>query len=293
MKDPDEIVKFCQFLDTMIMRLKQNVSMPSYTTVLESINSTTTSSNNLNLNIQDYEIIAAECYNFKHANIDMKTMMMSSSPIPMTNVSAMAVKKSSYNVTMSNEIRLGLIKYFYPIILLVGLLGNLVSFVAMLRKNSIECKYIVTYTDTSSSTNSSRNKNHYSKQPPHTFSFCLAMLCMADFFILVFGCLHEYAETTLGISVRSTFVITCKTVYFACYLFSSYVSYLHAYIATDRWFAIAKPLEYKNLQVMRNNKLELLFMFAFCLVICLPFFFFPTLIDTTSNSTTISSLSNE
>jgi hypothetical protein len=305
MKDPDEIVKFCQFLDTMIMRLKSNVSMYNFNnTVLESINSTTTNNNNnsLNLNLHDYEILAAECYNFKHVNIDMRTMMMSSismtsaSPMTSFNYSTMAgavlaIKKSTYNVTMSNEIRLGLIKYFYPIILLVGLFGNLVSFVAMLRKNSVECKYIVTtYTDSSSN---SRNKNHYCKQPPHTFSFCLAMLCMADFFILVFGCLHEYVETTFGFSLRSTFVITCKTVYFSCYLFSSYVSYLHAYIATDRWFAIVKPLEYKNLQVMRNNKVELLFMFGFCLVICLPFFYFPTLIDSTGNSTMASISLNE
>jgi hypothetical protein len=214
----------------------------------------------------DYEILAKECYRLRKADIEHK---FTSAFIPSTTPTQITPESTS------NMIRLILIQYFYPIILVVGILGNLVAFLAMLRKNNIECKY----QNNNLLFSSKKRRSFNCKQPIHTFSFCLAILCLADFFILVFGCLHEYIENMYGVSLRSTFILSCKAIYFSCYLFSSFISYLHAYIATDRWFAIVKPMEYKNLQTVRNNKCEVLVIFLFCLVICLPFFYFPTLVE--------------
>ena len=275
MKNPEEIEKFCQFLDLLAMRLKSNTSSDTQTF----LGQTSNLSQDFSVSTHDYEILAKECYKLKMID-DHTTKIMSlflSSTTPTTFTSTTMAKIT--NVTMVSSIQLFLIHYLYPIILVIGIFGNLVSFVAMLRKSNIECQY-----QNNNLLFTKRKRRSFNcKQPIHTFSFCLAILCLADFFILVFGCLQEYVEIVYDVSLRSTYLFACKTIYFLCYLFSSYISYLHAYVALDRWFAIVKPMEYKRLQLMRNNKYELLIIFLICFVICLPFFYFPTLVDTSAH----------
>jgi uncharacterized membrane protein len=138
-----------------------------------------------------------------------------------------------------------------------------------------------TVTTTSTSTTSSSTY--------YTFSFCLAILCLADFFMLVIGCLSVYLEqwniletssssSSSSSSFRSQSLFACKAFRFACYLLSSFISYLHAYIAIDRWYAMARPIEHKQRwqKSMRQSQKHLMTLFAFCFLICLPFLYFPT-----------------
>ncbi len=106
----------------------------------------------------------------------------------------------------------------------------------------------------------------------------MAILCLADFGILVFACLNEYVEQTFSFSLRSTSNISCKLIYFMCYLFSSFGAYLYTYIAMDRWYAATRPIQYKQKQMKRAQS-QILLLFIFCFVICLPSFYFPS-IDT-------------
>ena len=154
-----------------------------------------------------------------------------------------------------------LVKYVYPILLAFGVLGNFLSFLAMLTKYKKEVRL-------------SRNLNI----KPSTFSVCLALLCFADFVILIVGCLSEYLDVMMAVSVRSASILSCKLVSFSCYLFSSYAAYLYSFIAVDRWRAVTSPLAHHRTQHKRVN-LWLAGIFLYCALICSPFFYFPTLYD--------------
>ena len=109
----------------------------------------------------------------------------------------------------------------------------------------------------------------------------MAILCLTDFGILVFACLNEYIEQTFSFSLRSASTFTCKLIYYMCYLFSSFGAYLYAYIAMDRWYAVTRPIQYKQQHVTRAQT-QLLTLFIFCFFICLPFFYFPSLVTSTT-----------
>ena len=157
--------------------------------------------------------------------------------------------------------RLALAKYVYPFLLLFGIVGNLASFLAMLNK----CK-----------SEKSSPRKHL-----HTFSLCLAILCFADLVILIVGGLSEYLEQVFDVSMRASSVFACKFLYFTCYMFSSFVSYLYAFIAMDRWQAVAKPIEYKQKRTRRHHQ-HILAIFVYCFVLCTPFFYFPALNNASS-----------
>lgn len=101
----------------------------------------------------------------------------------------------------SNLVEYNLIKYVYPILLIFGLIGNFVSFVAMLKR----------YTSERSAGSSNKST--------HMFSFSLAILCFVDFGVLVVACMDQYVEQTFEFSLRATSEYSCKALYFSCYLF--------------------------------------------------------------------------
>ena len=137
-----------------------------------------------------------------------------------------------------------IIKYIYPIIIIFGLLGNMMSFVMMVRVNK-------------------RKKNLY------RFSFNLAILSLADLAVLVFGCFREYSEEILDWRLRSMNLFLCKFIYFNCYLFSSFSSYIHAFISVERWYAISYPIKFKIHQF--KNKRFTFITFILCFSISSPY----------------------
>ena len=106
------------------------------------------------------------------------------------------------------------------------------------------------------------------------FSFCLACLCCSDCGIIFFGCLREFIEEIFNISIWSSSIYSCKLVYFGCYLFSSFSANLYAFIAFERYQAVASPLQYKQINVVKNQKIIFL-IFIYCFIISLPFLVFP------------------
>ena len=149
-----------------------------------------------------------------------------------------------------NSFKHSLIKYIYPVILIFGILGNIVSLMVMIRIYK-------------------RKKNF------HKFSLNLAALSLADLAVLLFGCFREYSDDILQLRLRSSTVYMCKIIYFSCYLFSCFSAYLHAFISVERWHAIASPI--KSKMRFEKNKTIIILIFLSCVLISLPLIYFPTL----------------
>lgn len=108
------------------------------------------------------------------------------------------------------------------------------------------------------------------------FSFCLACLCCSDCGILLFGCFREFLEEISNISIWSSSIYSCKLIYFGCYLFSSFSANLYAFIAFGRYQAVVTPLQYKQIDIVKNQRI-IFGIFFYCFVISLPFLVFPKL----------------
>lgn len=64
---------------------------------------------------------------------------------------------------------------------------------------------------------------------------------------------------------------------FACYLFSCYSAYIHAFIAIERWNAISRPLTALTSFTFKTNRLILIALFLACVAINLPLLWFPSI----------------
>jgi hypothetical protein len=162
------------------------------------------------------------------------------------------IHTASPTATTSAYLTRALVTYVYPALLVFGLFGNLVSFLAMARIYS-------------------RRKNYLK------FSLSLATLALADLLVLLIGCLREYLDDVLGLSIRASSSLSCKLVFFACYLFSCFSAYLHGYIAIERWMAISDPIKSKSRSNFHSNKLALGLIFLLCVLFNLPLLYFPEL----------------
>lgn len=80
-----------------------------------------------------------------------------------------------------------------------------------------------------------------------------------------------------GISLKTFSVASCKLTLFACYLFSCYSAYLHAFIAVERWHAISSPLTSITRFTFKTNRLILGIVFLLCILINLPLLWFPSI----------------
>lgn len=154
----------------------------------------------------------------------------------------------------ADQMKLNLIKYFYPILLIFGIIGNLISFCVMVRIYK-------------------RGKNF------QKFALSLAALSIADLGILLFGCSIEYIEDFLGFQIRSSHEYICKLSVFICYLFSSFSAFLHAYIAAERWLAVSNPFKSKSTCTFRLNQILIIIIFMICLIFNMPLLWFSTLIE--------------
>ena len=110
-------------------------------------------------------------------------------------------------INVYNYFRLNLIQYTYPFLFSFGIVGNLLSLYLIIK----------TY-------RSKRKENR-------NFLFYLSIVCGSDLTILVFGCFREYLEEVHGIMLRSYSIYSCKLLYFVVYFFSSFSSYIYAFIS--------------------------------------------------------------
>jgi hypothetical protein len=144
------------------------------------------------------------------------------------------------------------VRYFYPLILIFGLVGNFISFCAMVRIY--------------------RRRKNYLK-----FSLSLACLALTDLIVLLIGCMREYLDEIFDLSLRSSSIFACKSIMFSCYSFSCFSAYLHGYIAIERWVAINDPIKSKSRLTFHSNKLAITFILFICVCFNLPLLWFPHL----------------
>ena len=107
------------------------------------------------------------------------------------------IQDDGANETQSDQIKLYILKYVYPIILVFGVLGNVVSLTVMI-------------------------KIYTKKRGLYGFTLNLAALSLADLAVLIFGCFREYSDVILDWRLRSMNLFMCKLFYFSCYFFSCF-----------------------------------------------------------------------
>ncbi len=148
-----------------------------------------------------------------------------------------------------NNLKNYLIKYFYPVIIVFGILANVISFLLMVKVHR--------------------------KRVYKIFPICLAILCLSDCAILIFDCLREYLDI-YDIYLVSNSVYSCKITFFLCYLFYSFSSYLYVFISIMRCQAIQDPIKYKQ-EFSKENQKRIILIFLACLTINIPFLFYSIL----------------
>jgi len=163
-------------------------------------------------------------------------------------------EKQTHHADYDDYIKINLIKFFYPILLIFGIIGNLISFFVMIRIYK-------------------RGKNF------HNFALSLAALSMADLGILLFGTSIEYIEDYIGIQIKAHNLFVCKFSFFICYLFSSFSAFLHAFIAGERWLAVASPFKSKLVCTFRANQITIVLLFLLCALFNMPLIWFSSVND--------------
>ena len=168
-----------------------------------------------------------------------------------TNKSNKIVKNKEKPINFS------IIKYTYPVILTIGVIGNIVSIILLIKtykRKKYSCKFLIN----------------------------LIALSIADLSVLIFGCFREYSDDVLEWKLRSMNIYSCKIIYFSCYFFSYLSSYIHSYIAFERWYAIVNPIKCKINRL--NNKICILALLILCIFINLPFAYYSKIKEFVSNN---------
>ena len=168
-----------------------------------------------------------------------------------TNKSNKIVKNKQKPINYS------IIKYTYPVILTIGVIGNIVSIILLIKtykRKKYSCKFLIN----------------------------LIALSIADLSVLIFGCFREYSDDVLEWKLRSMNIYSCKIIYFSCYFFSYLSSYIHSYIAFERWYAIVNPIKCKINRL--NNKICILALLILCIFINLPFAYYSKIKEFVSNN---------
>ena len=161
-------------------------------------------------------------------------------------------KQETNSMTLPKTVNYFLLLYAYPVISILGIISNIISFIVMVRLYK-------------------RKKSSY------RFSVILAALSLADLAVLIFGCLREFSDHMVEWKLSSLNIYLCKIIYFNCYLFSCFSAYLHAFISLERWNAISNPIKSKIYPL--KNKLYLFYTFFLCVIISSPFTYFAKIKD--------------
>ena len=145
-----------------------------------------------------------------------------------------------------------IIEYVYPILLIIGLIGNMISLITMIRI-------------------------YRRKQVQKTLAVSLAALSLADIFVLIFGCSREWIEIKYNLQIKTFNNMSCKIILYLCYSASSYSGWIHVFITMERCIAVFKPLDIKRICSNGINRFSNILILAFCLVINSPLLCFTEL----------------
>ena len=146
------------------------------------------------------------CLAFKRLNLDENTsnhglnssiIKEKSTETAISNYLKAYIKLICQQLKQNDPVNLNIVKIAYPILLVLGILGNLVSIMVMI-------------------------KMYKRKNKSNRYSINLAALAFADLVVLIFGCFREYSDDILEWRIRSMNAIFCKLFYFECYLFSCF-----------------------------------------------------------------------
>jgi hypothetical protein len=105
----------------------------------------------------------------------------------MTNYACISQEKAKKIIKNSNDydfqLKLHVVKNYYPIIFILGLITNSVTCLAMIKKFKADMR---------------------ANNRMQTFSFCLSLLCFCDLSLFFLSCLNEYTTTVFNFSIRET-----------------------------------------------------------------------------------------
>ena len=158
---------------------------------------------------------------------------------------------SNQIINDENLFKKNLINYFYPILIIVGLLGNMIALTLIFKKIRVD-----------------KEKKA---------SLCLATLSLTDMGITLFGVSREYIEIRFDVNIKVYSNITCKLFFYVCYMLNTFSAYMFAYMAYERWKAVRRPFAYKR-ESSKQTKLHVAGIFGFCCMITLPFLIFSQLL---------------
>jgi hypothetical protein len=154
---------------------------------------------------------------------------------------------SNQIINDENLFKKNLITYFYPILMIVGLLGNIIALILIFKKIRVD-----------------KEKKA---------SFCLATLSLTDIGIILFGVSREYIEIRFDVNIKMYSNITCKLFFYVCYMLNTFSAYMFAFMAYERWKSVRQPFAYKR-ESSKRTKRHVAAIFGFCCMITLPFLIF-------------------
>ena len=163
------------------------------------------------------------------------------------------ITPAKQNIFETYDTKTIILKYVYPVLFILGILGNILLIFLMIRI-----------------------KRYLSQK--QCFPFCLIMLSISDLNVLVFNCLREYLEDFHGFKIKSSNLQMCKLIFFMSYLFSSLSAYLHVCIAADRWQDIKnknEPFVSRSIK----NKIFISFVFFICMAFSITLSWLATISD--------------
>lgn len=141
--------------------------------------------------------------------------------------------------------------YGYPALIVIGSLGNALSFVVMTRKTMV------------------------------TVSTCfyMAVLAVADTIVLYFSCLRRWITYLQNYDTSNVSPAGCKTLTFITYWCFQFSSWILVVMTIDRFLAIHYPLKALSFRVLRHPKWIVLVIALVCSAFDLQYFFITDLND--------------
>ena len=120
------------------------------------------------------------------------------------------------NLTLNDYQKVNLIRWTYPVLIGIGLVGNLLSIklIARICQRSVWLQYFC------------------------VFFFSLSL---ADLIVLLFGCGREYLDEYHDAQIRSSSLFACKFIFYFSYLFASFSAYLNVLIAVSSAIKLPTP----------------------------------------------------
>jgi len=129
--------------------------------------------------------------------------------------------------------------YVFPVIIGLGTIGNVLSFLVMIRRTMI-----ITPT-----------------------CFYMAILAVSDTIILYVNCLRKWFFITYGEDSWNLNTASCRVVYFLSYTSFQYSVWIIVAMTTERFFAIRYPLKFLTLGTVGKTKVVCLILLCFFMLL--------------------------